>query len=438
MPWFLAISLFSGLVWVYFPQLTKLLSSKLDGNTFRWSARLLQWVPLLFVGTLFLDRLYDSLYVHRQRNEVAQFITPDATWIERFQVALNGQGSVEVGVILFLFLALLSHHLPSIRSADERILKDVRFRMMRHAGLWMLIFALILFPDRMYLPMVDNPQTPISSTLPSWTNVLLGLYFGFCLSLAGELWVVYSMNIDDEHINRLKRNARLKGFLFTALNIWIISHVDIQDIIDNPQVFYRESFVLFVSVYLFMCTSFVSEWGVLDRNGHQEYQTFQLMLPVIIVVCSTLVLSLFTFQYGNHDTSTIQNFSRTINVFAWIILAAVCCMGLPPLGFDKARHPELWWFRFCFVVSPPIVYALNIDVLWLLSLFVSLGFLSLQGQSLAIQKHRTTTRGVPIMIALISMTLLISAVAVSLELTYSLTIWFFFAIFHLRFNRILV
>ena len=187
MPWFLAISLFSGLVWVYFPQLTKLLSSKLDGNTFRWSARLLQWVPLLFVGTLFLDRLYDSLYVHRQRNEVAQFITPDATWIERFQVALNGQGSVEVGVILFLFLGLLSHHLPSIRSADERILKDVRFRMMRHAGLWMLIFALILFPDRMYLPMVDNPQTPISSTLPSWTNVLLGLYFGFCLSLAGVM-----------------------------------------------------------------------------------------------------------------------------------------------------------------------------------------------------------------------------------------------------------
>lgn len=381
-PWIVALSLFSGFVWIFFEKIDAFIKRTFPETAQVYLFQLLQWSPIGFMVLLLADRINDAISLHIQRNEVAQYLSIDSTFIERLQVAFNGQGGVELGLIFFLLLAFTSHHLPSVRRCHEDIRREFRLRMMKHAGCWMLLLAIPLFPDEMYLPLQLGPSQPVFSEGPSWMISIMCLVCGFCLSLSGELWTAYSMSRSEHELNSLVRNARLKSIAFLALLIQSIRSFDTNHLLNMAPHYYKEIGLVLLTVYLLMCATFVSDWRLIERYCQNQHTGHQLLYTVSGTFVAFLALGLMAFGLQQYGLTKVQFLAVSFDYFAWVFFFAIVSMGLPPLGFDSSKAPELWWFRFVMVFSLPLSFIVGNYVVLFLNYFLLLGFSSSLSQLL--------------------------------------------------------
>lgn len=379
-PWIVALSLFSGFFWIFFEKIDAFLRKKMSDSLHGKIIRMLQWSPIGFMVLLFADRINDAITLEFKRNEVAQYLTVDSTMSERLQVALNGQGAVEIGFVFFLLLALTSHHLPSVRRRPLEIRHEFRLRMMKHAGFWMLLLAIPMFPDTMYLPLKSGPTEPVFTEFPSWTSSIVALMCGFCLSLSGELWTSYSMSRSEHELNLLVRNARLKSIVFLSLLIQCSRNFDTNHLLTISPHYYKEIGVVLLAIYLFMCATFVSDWRLVEKYCQNQHTGHQLMYTVCGTFVAFLTIASLSFGLEHYHLTKMQFLKLSFDLFSWVFFFAIVAMGLPPLGFDSSKAPEIWWFRFVMLFTLPIVFLVDDHAYLFVNYFIALGFSSLFSQ----------------------------------------------------------
>jgi len=422
-PWIVAFSLFSGLIWVVIERVDDAFNATNNTSLLRNGRNVVALMPILSVSILLFDRIYDALTLQKLRLEVAQYLTPESTSFERLQLALNGQGAVEFGLLLFLVFSFYSHQLPSLRKLDVRLRQEFRYRMMRHAGFWMVILAIPLFPDEMYLPKTIEFSETIFETLPSWYVLIFAIISGLSLCFAGEIWTAYSIQHAADEFNILVRNARLKAIVLLVVSFLCLKEFDEQLLRNHRNIVYKEFAFFVVSLYLLVCTTTVSIWKKIDRHISNQHTGKQLLMIVIGTLCVYTLSALTTFNVGQFELSRLQLFIFTMTIFSWVFFCGIVAMGLPPLGFDTAKSPELWWFRTILLFSMPLTLFFSDNAILFVSIFVGLCFGTISSQffgEMKLQKKKTASG---VCLSLIILTGFISAQGLGMDSAGLLILW---------------
>ena len=422
-PWIVAFSLFTGIIWVVIERIDETFNAKTNSPLFRLGRNLTVLMPILSVSILLADRIYDALTLHQLRFEVAQYLSTESTNFERIQVALNGQGAVEFGLLFFLLFSFFSYHLPSLRHLDVRLRQEFRYRMMRHAGFWMIILAIPLFPDEMYLPKTIEVDLTIFDSLPSWYVLGFAIISGLSLSFAGEMWTAYSIQHAADELNILARNARLKAIVLLIVSFFCLNDVDDQLLRNHHGEVYKEFAFFVISLYLLVCTTAVSIWKKIDRHTSNQHSGSQLLIVVVGTLCVYLLSALTTLDIEMLGLSRIQVFILTTTIFSWVFFSGIASMGLPPLGFDTAKAPELWWFRTMLVFSMPIALFFNDDVILFSSIFIGLCFGTISSQFFGEMKLQKNAVASLACIFLTILTGFVSAQGVGMNSASLLMLW---------------
>lgn len=391
-PWIVAFSLFTGLIWVFIERVDDVFNAKSNTPLLRIGHNIIVLMPILSVSVLLADRMYDVLTLHQLRFEVAQYLTPESTIAERLQLALNGQGAVEFGLLFFLLFSFFSYYLPSLRKLDVRLRLEFRYRMMRHAGFWMVILAIPLFPDEMYLPKTLDVGVTIFETLPSWHVLAFAIISGLSLCFAGEIWTAYSIQHAADELNILVRNAQLKSIVLLGVSFLCIKNFDDQLLRTHRDDVYKEFAFFVVSLYLLVCTAVVSIWKKIDRHTSNQHTGSQLLIIVVGTLFVYLLSAITIIDVDKFELSRLQVFILTMTIFSWVFLLGIAAMGLPPLGFDTAKAPELWWFRTMLLFSMPLALFFNDDSMLFVSIFIGLCFGTISSQffgEMKVQKKST-------------------------------------------------
>lgn len=437
-PWIVAFSLFTGFIWIVIERIEEAFNAKTNSLLLRFGRNLTVLMPILSVSILLADRIYDALTLQQLRFEVAQYLTPESTNFERIQLALNGQGAVEFGLLLFLLFSFFSYHLPSLRQLDVRLRQEFRYRMMRHAGLWMIILAIPLFPDEMYLPKTMAFGESIFDTLPSWHILGFAVVSGLSLSFAGEMWTAYSIQHAADELNILARNARLKAIVLLIVSFFCLKDVDDLLLRNHHNQVYKEFAFFVISLYLLLCTTAVSIWNKIDRHTSNQHSGSQLLIIVIGTLCVYILSALTIVDVHQFGLSRIQVFILTTTIFSWVFFSGIAAMGLPPLGFDTAKAPELWWFRAILLFSMPLALFFNEEAMLFASIFVGLCFGTISSQFFGEMKLQNKTSAALACISLAILTGFVSAQGSGLNSASLLMLWGLVGVVYWIFSKMLI
>ncbi len=437
-PWIVAFSLFTGLIWVVIERVDDAFNAKTNTPLLRFGRNLVVLMPILSLSTLLADRMYDALTLQQRRFEVAQYLTQESTNVERLQLALNGQGAVEFGLLLFLLFSFFSHQLPSLRKLDVRLRREFRYRMMRHAGFWMVILAIPLFPDEMYLPTTMDFGETIFETLPSWHVLAFAIVSGLSLSFAGEIWTAYSIQHAADELNILVRNARLKAIVLLGVSFLCMRNFDDQLLRNHRDDVYKEFAFFVISLYLLVCTTVVSIWKKIDRYTSNQHTGSQLLMIVVGTLCVYILSALTIVDVDQFELSRLQVFVLTMTIFSWVFFSGISAMGLPPLGFDTAKAPELWWFRTMLLYSMPLALFFNENATLFVSIFIGLCFGTISSQFFGEMKLQKKSTAAIVSISLIVLTGFVSAQGLGMDSAALLILWSIVGVVYWIFSESLI
>jgi hypothetical protein len=98
-------------------------------------------------------------------------------------------------------------------------------------------------------------------------------------------------------------------------------------------------------------------------------------------------------------------------------------MGLPPLGFDTAKSPELWWFRTTLLFSMPLALFFNDNAILFVSIFVGLCFGTISSQFFGEMKLQKKKTAAGVCLSLIILTGFVSAQGLGMDSAVLLILW---------------
>ncbi len=345
-PWYLPVLFASCLLWVLNMTLRESLQSR---------PRLLQIVRYAPVGLTFGLLLYRAkglLDLDPTHNEIVMVLGDQATFAERLQLLMTGQGAIEGGFLALLLFSLWCHRLPSLNHATAATKEFVQQRMMVHTGLWSVLILTVLFPEAAYSSLSSLPQHP-TITLSGWSVLGAVVLFALLLMMSGELIVASAHSSRSDECNLLAKRATMKMILALPLAWFFV----IQSGVFEPLWWNRPDhdpwlqFAFIVLVYATMITFYHGPATMLE--GHLSQHPRQ-----SITLGATLAMTA-TICFGSAFliASKVELFNQGSGSFfiAWRVVSLMflaVCLGLllPAIGYDSAHRPEQWWLRLSLLI----------------------------------------------------------------------------------------
>ncbi len=360
-PWYLPVLFGSCLLWVLNMGLRERLHHRPP------LMHMLRYAPVGLMVGLLLYRIQGLADLDPTHNEIVMVLGDQATFGERFQLLMTGQGAIE-GAFLALFLfSLWCTRLPSLTNASNATKEFVQERMMVHTGLWSVLILTILFPEAAYTSLASLPQSP-TIALSTWGVFATIALFTLLLMMSGELIVASAHSSRSDECNLLARRATMKMILALPIG-WLLV---IQNGIFDPLWWSRPDhdpwlqFAFVVLVYATMVTFYHGPATILE--GHLSQQPRQ-----SITLGATLgVTAIICFLSAYMMASKVELFSQGSGSFfiAWRVVSLMflaICLGLllPVIGYDSAHRPEQWWLRLSLLLV--LILGTFYDVMfWLL------------------------------------------------------------------------
>ena len=211
MPWFLPLFVFGLFAWVFYEAIEKYAKKK---NTSFWLNVVLavRWLPPVQLALMLIIRLISLLRRDLVHIEIAQYLGPGEFSSHDLKLMITGDGGVEMTVLIVFLFALFSERLPSLVNARIDLRQGFRNRMMMFAGLTILLFSAILFPEPAYYDTITLPLNPIG-VIPSWYTLVPLLLFAGITMFGGELFAISTLFFAGENFQTLARRARNKVLL---------------------------------------------------------------------------------------------------------------------------------------------------------------------------------------------------------------------------------
>ena len=353
MPWFLPLFVIGLFAWIFYEAIEKYAKKK---NTPFWSKVIfaIRWLPPIQVLFILILRLKSLIQHDITHIEIAQYLGPGEFSSHHLKLIMTGNGGVELIVLSIFLFALFSERLPSLVNARIDLRRGFRNRIMMFAGLTILLFSAILFPEPAYYDPSTLPLNPIGM-IPSWyTLVPLFLFAGLTM-FGGELFAVSTLFFAGGNFQKLARRARNKVLLISlATIIWLSISMDVDGnwLQKIPEMGMLLPLILMLHLGICLAITIHPAVQIESELNHGDGRSWGMLVLAAIMALLILVLTPLHLDQ-------IQVFGSGLGAYVygfWVAAVAVSAMMLvqflPALGFDAAPRPEIWWMKMTLVFSP--------------------------------------------------------------------------------------